>query len=162
MSEIYILRHGIAEPYRPGHNDAERALTAEGRKKLRTVLGVARLAGLAPALILTSPYRRALETAALAARVLTYQGELLQTAALAPDSSPQKVWEELRIHRGAESLLLVGHEPLFSQLTAHLLGAPSLLVDFKKGALVRIDVDSFGLQPRGVLRWFLTPKLAAG
>ena len=31
---------------------------------------------------------------------------------------------------------------------------------FKKGAVVRIDVDQFGIQPRGVLKWMLVPKLA--
>jgi len=58
-------------------------------------------------------------------------------------------------------LLLVGHEPLFGLLFAYLLGEPGLLIDFKKGALARIDIESFGPQPRGVQRWFLPPKLAA-
>ncbi len=39
--EIYILRHGIAEDGQAGQPDSERALTADGRKKLRTVLRVA-------------------------------------------------------------------------------------------------------------------------
>ena len=46
-----------------------------------------------------------------------------------------------------------------SRCTAFFLRSPELLVDFKKGAIVRIDFDHFGLQPRGVLKWMLTPKL---
>ncbi len=36
--EIYLLRHGIAEDGRTGQADGERALTSEGREKLRRVL----------------------------------------------------------------------------------------------------------------------------
>lgn len=158
--QICLLRHGIAEDGRPGVSDSDRALTAEGARKLRAVLKSARASGLSPTLILSSPYRRARETADIAAKELGYSGRILQTHALTPDSSPHAVWDELRVHRGEDAVLLAGHEPLFSALTAFLLGCPALLVDFKKGALARIDVDSFGAQPRGVLRWMLTARLA--
>jgi len=158
--QIYLLRHGIAEDGRPGQRDGERALTDEGGKKLRAVLKRAREAGVEPSLIITSPYRRAVETAEIAASVLGYKGELLRTNALEPQSTPEAVWEELRLHSEETQVLLAGHEPLFSVLAAFLLGAPPVLVDFKKGALLRVDVDSMGAQPRGVLRWFLAPKLA--
>jgi len=42
--QIYLLRHGIAEDAKPGQPDADRALTAEGRDKLRRVLKRARAA----------------------------------------------------------------------------------------------------------------------
>ncbi len=160
--EVYLLRHGIAEAGRPGHADSERALTAEGKKKLREVLAVARGAGVEPSLILTSPYKRAVQTAELAAEVLGYRGELLRTEALVPESRAETVWDELRVHKDQEQVLLAGHEPLFSMLTAFLLGCGNLQVDFKKGALVRIDFDRFGVTPGGVLKWMLTPKVAGG
>lgn len=158
--QIHLLRHGIAEEGRAGLSDADRALTADGMRKLRSVLKVARSVGLAPGLILSSPYKRALQTAEIAAKELGYTESILQTHALTPDSSPQAVWEELRVHRNEQSVLLAGHEPLFSTLTAFLLASPAMLVDFKKGALARIDVESFGAQPRGVLRWMFTARLA--
>jgi len=46
-----------------------------------------------------------------------------------------------------------------SALAAYLLGAPSIYVDMKKGAIMRIDLESFGPQPRGILKWMLVPKL---
>jgi phosphohistidine phosphatase len=158
--QIYLLRHGIAEDGRPGQHDAERGLTPEGVKKLRAILQRARDGGVEPSLVLTSPYRRAVQSAELAARALGYKGELLRTKALQPDASVRDAWEEIRLHRDAAQMLLAGHEPLFSALTAHLLGCPSLIVDFKKGAIVRVDMDSLGPHPRGVLRWLLAPKLA--
>jgi len=121
---------------------------------------MAKSAGVAPKLIVTSPYKRAVETAEIAASVLGYKDELLRTKALIPDSDPHSVWEEVRVHKDNEQMLLVGHEPLFSHLTAHLLACPTLQIDFKKGAIVRVDLEQFGVQPRGELRWFLTPRLA--
>jgi phosphohistidine phosphatase len=160
--EIYILRHGVAEEPQTGQPDSERALTPDGRKKLRNVLRAAASAGVAPSLILTSPYKRALQTAQLAAEILDYKGDLVRTDALEPGSSPKTVWDQVRVHKDEPRILLAGHEPLFSRLTAYLLGAPNLQVDFKKGALACIELERFGAEPHGVLRWMLTSKLAAG
>ncbi|MBV8904023.1 MAG: histidine phosphatase family protein, partial [Acidobacteriia bacterium] len=77
--ELYLLRHGIAENGRPGLKDADRALTAEGKDKLKRVLVRARGAGVEPGVILSSPYRRALETAQIAAESLGYRGKIVQT-----------------------------------------------------------------------------------
>ncbi|HEU0139290.1 MAG TPA: histidine phosphatase family protein [Bryobacteraceae bacterium] len=159
--EVYLLRHGIAENGKPGSRDADRALTPEGKDKLRETIAVAGRAGLAPSLILTSPYRRAVETARIAAERLKYKNEPLVSDAFLPDSTPDQAWNEIRLHKDADQLLIAGHEPLLGYLTAYLLGAPSIDVDFKKGAIVRVDLDRFGPHPRGTLKWMLTPKLAA-
>ena len=128
--EIYILRHGIAEDAPAGQPDAERALTSDGRKKLRSVLRSAAASGVAPSLILTSPLKRALQTAQIAAEILEYPGELLRTRTLEPNSSPKAIWDEIRVHKDEARILLVGHEPLFGRLMAYLLGSPELQVDF--------------------------------
>jgi len=158
--ELYILRHGIAEKTRAGGSDAERALTREGRQKLRQVLRLARSAEVNPSLILTSPLVRAVQTAEVAAEIFPYQHEVVRTDALLPTASPQEVWQELRSHKQEPELLLVGHEPLLSQAVSHLLGAPGLRVELKKAGLVRLSIDRFGSQPCGVLKWLLTPKVA--
>jgi phosphohistidine phosphatase len=155
--QIYLLRHGIAEDAKPGHPDAERSLTDEGRDKLRRVLKRARTADLDPSLILSSPYRRAVETAAVAAEVLAYKGEIVRTSALVPEASPYDVWEEIRNRKNERAVLLSSHEPLMSSLAAFLLDSPPLRVEMKKAALVRIDCDRFGPKPAGVLKWMLTP-----
>ena len=158
--EIYLLRHGIAEDARPGRPDAERALTDAGREKLRRVLKRARQAGVTPTAILSSPYRRALETAEVAVEVLGFQGKVVRTRALIPEASPFDVWEEIRPRKDERSILLSGHEPLMSSMVAFLLDSPAMQVDMKKAALVRVDCDRFGPEPRGVLKWMLTPASA--
>lgn len=159
--EIYILRHGIAEEPRAGMKDADRALTPEGKKKLREVLQVAKSAGVQPEQILTSPFRRARETAEIAAEILQHKEPLIPCTSLIPTADPGAAWSEIRVHKSSESLLLASHEPLCSRLIALLLNTPNLLVDVKKGSITRIDVDSFGAHPRGVLKWMLTPKIAS-
>jgi phosphohistidine phosphatase len=157
---IYLLRHGIAEPAGPGGSDAARALTDEGRKKLRAVLKLANHAGVKPDLILTSPLVRAFQTAEVAAEALGYGSKPTRTRVLELGGPVEEVWDEIRIHKDANSVMLMGHEPQFSQLAADLLGTPELIVDFKKGALIAIDLEQLGPRPRGVLRWMLVPKLA--
>lgn len=153
--ELYLLRHAIAEEHSPSGRDMDRRLTDEGRTKLRRVLKRAAAAGVSPSLIISSPYKRAIETAEIAASELGYEGEILKSGALIPDSSPQSVWSELKEHRDESAILLTGHDPLFSSLAAWLLGSTRQMIEFKKAAIVRIDVTA---SPQGVLQWMITPK----
>jgi phosphohistidine phosphatase len=140
--------------------DADRALTSEGEKKLKDVMKRARAAGCMPSVIVTSPYLRARQTAEIAARELQFGESLVEMAELTPMSAPLETWSELRAFRDEEAVMLVGHEPHMGLMTAFVLGTPELLVDFKKGALVRVDVPGYTARPRGVLKWMIAPKLA--
>ena len=158
--EIYLLRHGIAEDHASSGRDSDRRLTEEGRQKLRKVLERAHAAGVNPAVILSSPYKRAVETAEIAAHELGYEGKILRVEGLTPDSSPTRIWNEIREHRDEASVLLAGHEPVFSATVAFMLGSGREMVEFKKGGLVRIDVEGFGAEARGILQWMITPKIS--
>ncbi len=159
--QVYLLRHGIAEEGKTGVNDALRSVTAEGRRKLRQVLKSAAEAGVRPELIISSPLKRALQTAELAKEILSYGDIVAQSKALSPGASAEEAWDEIRVHKDVACLLLVGHNPLFALLAAFLLGTPQAQIDFKKGAMMRVDLDKISLRPRGTLRWYVTPRLAA-
>ncbi|MGE5648039.1 MAG: phosphohistidine phosphatase SixA [Acidobacteriota bacterium] len=158
--DIYILRHGIAEPHAQDGRDETRALTEDGRTKLRAVLERARAAKAAPSLILTSPYVRAVQTAEIAAKELGYKKRIVKSDALAPDSSPEAVWAEIRSHAKEKALLVAGHEPLLSATVSFLVGSGRTVVELKKGALARISIEAPAKTPQGVLAWLITPKLA--
>lgn len=158
--QIYLLRHGIAEDGKPGSPDSERALTDDGRARLRRVLKRARSADVCPTLILSSPYKRAVQTAEIAADVFRYRGDLVQSGAFVPEASPEQAWQEIRLYANEAAVLVASHEPLMGNAVGYLLGCPSLQVDMKKAALVRIDVERTGAEPRGVLKWMLTPALS--
>jgi phosphohistidine phosphatase SixA len=98
-----------------------------------------------------------METADVAVEVLGYQGKVVKTRALVPEASPFDTWEEIRKRPDESAILLASHEPLMSTLAAFLLASPALSVDMKKAALVRIDCDRLGPEPKGVLKWMLTP-----
>jgi phosphohistidine phosphatase len=157
--ELYIFRHGIAEDAGPGMADSDRALTEEGKRKTADVVRTARRAGTEPSLIISSPYKRAVETARIAMDGFRYRGELIQTQALVPHGSPEDVWNELKDYRAEPSILLAGHEPLLSHLVAHLLSSPALRIEMKKACMVRIDFSSLGNAPHGTLRWMIHPRI---
>lgn len=158
--ELYLLRHGIAEDRSPSGRDADRALTDRGKEKLEKVLKRAHKSGARPTLIISSPYTRAMETAAIAAGVLEYHSEIVRSDRLLPSSSPPDLWSEVRAHRDEPSILLAGHEPLFSSALAWMIGSTRAMVDFRKGGLARIDFATVGADPRGVLQWMLTAKVS--
>jgi phosphohistidine phosphatase len=158
--ELYLLRHGIAEDERPGKPDAARELTDEGREKTAEVVKLSRAAVGEPSLILSSPLIRAHQTAKIAAKELGYRGDIELVNSLVPNGTPEQVWADVRDRSDEKAILLAGHEPSMSALVAYFLNSPSLRVDMKKSALVRIDFESAGAVPRGVLRWMVVPKLA--
>jgi phosphohistidine phosphatase len=158
--QVYLLRHGISQEARPGLGDADRSLTADGRRRLRQTLQAAIRADVKPSLILSSPLKRAVQTAEIAKEVFAYKGEILRTNALLPGAAAERVWDEIRVHKNETGVILVGHNPLFDLLAGYLLGQPELQVDFKKGAILRLDMEAFHARPKGILRWYLTSKLA--
>jgi phosphohistidine phosphatase len=94
--QVYLLRHGIAEEGRGDGADADRELTAEGRRKLRETLRVLANAEVKPSLILSSPLKRAIQTAEVARDILKTKNDILNTKALSPNSSVEQVWDESR------------------------------------------------------------------
>jgi phosphohistidine phosphatase len=124
---IWLLRHGDAER---GSPDAERPLTDKGRRQARAAGAALKELGVEIDACLTSPKKRAADTAALACEPLGVE----------PQDEPKLAGGrfdplELAAGNGAE-VLLVGHEPDFSDAVRDVTGAD---VDFKKGGLAAID-----------------------
>ncbi len=118
---LFILRHADAEPHAP--TDELRKLTEKGREQARKVARFLEAHELHLSLILTSPVRRAHETAQAVAEQM--RAEMLIAPWLACGMHPERALEELQAYRSQSSVMLVGHEPDFSQLAAHLLGLQS-------------------------------------
>ena len=125
---IWLLRHGDAEDG-SGKPDAERELTEKGRRQ-STAAGKA-LANLGVKLdaCLTSPKVRARDTAALACEELGVKVEEDERLA-GGDFDP------LELAAGRGEVMLVGHEPDFSQAVALVTGSR---VKMKKGGIAAID-----------------------
>lgn len=151
--DLYLLRHGKAEPRSPSVAEAARALTAKGRKDIRRIMEFARRAKIKPQVILTSPYTRARQTAEIAAKELGGV-EIRESRSLLPNAKPEALWKELAEWDDASRVLLTGHEPHLSNLLRFLLGGAN--VEIKKGALLCVQVAN-AASPEGTLRCLIAP-----
>jgi phosphohistidine phosphatase len=157
---LMLLRHGIAEDAAPGESDAGRRLTGDGKRKMREVAAGMRALKLPIDVILTSPLRRARETAEIvAAQYDLDEHVLLTTAALGPTGDRDALFTLLGSHARADGILLVGHQPDMGELASVLLvGTPGLVpLPFKKAGLAAIAVASLPPRAAGTLEFFLTP-----
>ena len=101
--------------------------------------------------------------AEIAKEVLGFKDDLLVSEALVPEADPQDIWQEIRtVHRGSDCILLASHEPLMGRcLGLSARSAGSAWSISRKAPSCELIWNSSGLQPRGILRWMLVPKLAA-
>lgn len=160
--ELYILRHGIAEPRETSgvRDDSERALTQEGAAKIRRIAEGMKALEYSFDAILTSPFRRARETAEIVASVLRLKECLTILPALAAGEKTKELMQALQRRTDLfERILMVGHEPDLSILIAHLVtGGPDLAVTLKKGALCKLSVTSLRHGRCAVLEWLAPPS----
>ena len=159
--EIWILRHAKAEKGGPATPDEERALTPGARKRMRAAAkAIARLEPEFDA-ILTSPLRRARQTAEPVARALRQRGLLVESKALSPGADPEMILREIE-KRGTSRALLVGHMPHLGRLLGYLLtGRSNTPIEMKKGALARVEFEGKTPKPPGTLTLLLTSKALA-
>jgi phosphohistidine phosphatase len=114
--------------------------------------------GLKAKQIVTSPLRRARETAEIVAQTLKIP-LLEEWDELMPDGDRDSLYRKLaRIERGS-GVVLVGHEPYLTSMIGELVGAPAARLILKKGGLAKVRITSFAPLVNGELRWLLTPKM---
>jgi phosphohistidine phosphatase len=156
--ELYLIRHGIAEDRGEAWpDDGKRPLTAEGMSRLRkSARGLARL-GVLFDVIVTSPLVRARQTADIVASVYDPRPPVVTAESLA-GGAYNALMTDLEKQARRTRIALVGHEPGIGELAARLAGFRDR-IEFKKGAVCRIDVEALPAIGPGTLRWFLTPRI---
>lgn len=164
--ELYLVRHAVAAERGPDYpDDRLRPLTDEGVTKFARAVAGLREFGVTLDVVITSPLQRARETADLLVAGLRPKPKLVVVEALAPDHTLAEVMTAVgkvaSTGRGASRLALVGHEPDLGAMAARLLGARGTM-EFRKGAVCRIDVDRAMPSGPGTLRWFLPPRALRG
>jgi phosphohistidine phosphatase len=146
--QIWLLRHGEAVPHE-SKPDAERELTARGeRQAVSAGAGLARL-GLEFDACYTSPKLRARDTARLACEALNT--EPVEVDVLADGFERDDALELLLAHDDEARVLVVGHDPSFTQVVHDLTGAR---VDFKKGGVAAVQIE----RAQGALLVLLRPR----
>ena len=156
--ELFFLRHAEAEDN--AASDRARELTSTGRAQARAVGDFCRRQAIRPGLIVTSPYRRTVQTAELVAAALG--GCPVEEASfLASGMNPHTALTELRAYQKFDRVMIVGHQPDFGQLAAALLGLMSPEnMPVGKASLLCIEISRLGARG-GSLNFFLPVELAA-
>lgn len=156
--ELYLVRHGVAEDRgAKWPDDAKRPLSAEGMARMKkSARGLDRLE-VKLDIILSSPFVRARQTAEILSGELSGHPAITNVDSLAPGASFAALVADLEKQARRTRIALVGHEPAIGELAARLLGSRHP-IEFKKGAVVRIDINQIPPAGPGDLRWMLPPK----
>lgn len=160
--KIYLVRHSNAvDSGTPDYEeDSLRPLIEDGRDKMKKIASALKKLGLKPDLIVSSPYVRARQTAEILAKVLKYKQELTFNDVLVPMGNADNIIGEINEKYSVDDLVLVGHEPCFSNLISMLVtGKPDLAIDIKKGGVCCLSSDDLHIERKAVVEWLLTPKI---
>jgi phosphohistidine phosphatase len=129
--QLYLVRHAEAAS---GDPDELRPLTPEGREVARELGRRLAAKGVRPDAVLTSPLRRARETAAELAKPTGIEPE--PDERLAPGASAEAV-RAAAGDRGS-TVVVVGHQPDCGRIAAALTGGPE--PKFPPGGMLAIDL----------------------
>jgi phosphohistidine phosphatase len=157
--ELYLIRHGVAAERGDEYpDDSKRPLTSQGISGLRKEARALDSLDVTFDQILTSPLVRTRQTADVFAETMKSKPPVSTMEALAPAGTPAAVIQALARHSKKARIALVGHEPNLGELAAQLVGCRHP-IEFKKGAVCRIDFEVFPPKGTGQLRWFVTPRM---
>jgi phosphohistidine phosphatase len=150
--KLCFLRHGEADWPNWSKPDDERPLTERGRKEMKRVAKLLERLKLIPDTILTSPLPRASQTAEIVAQRLDI--ELQTESALAHGFNIERL-RRLLAKADTECVMIVGHEPEFSQVIGELTGGK---IKISKAGIALLEINrncTFG-----TLLWLFPPKFA--
>jgi phosphohistidine phosphatase len=123
---IYFLRHGEAE--QDASDDAARRLTKKGKRQAKAAGKALRELGAKPEVCLTSPKVRSRQTAKRACKQLGVEVEIAEQLSGGPFAPT--------VLAAGRDVLLVGHEPDFSNAIAELTGGR---VNLRKGGIACVE-----------------------
>ena len=157
--DIYFLRHANAgEPKFSPAKDEKRPIDKLGIEQSHDVGRALAALDVSPDVIISSPLRRATQTAAVVANELGYEDKVITDVALRPEANYEKFQDLLRRHGRREAIMLVGHNPSITDFLAKIIAKSGCeaQIDFKKGAVARVETG----RRSATLDWFFTPRLA--
>ncbi len=157
---VYFLRHASANQHKilPKEDD-QRPIDKVGEQQCHVVGRALVALGVKVDAVISSPLTRAVQTAELAVTELGYQNKIVISDAMRPEANYDQFHDLLTHYSNSDAIMVVGHNPSITEFLLHLMtgNEPSDCVDFKKGAVAKVDVQG----EKGVLNWLLTPKMAS-
>ena len=155
--KLYFVRHGQAGSREEWQgDDSQRPVTAQGKKRMQRAGAVMRKLDLPLDVIVSSPLTRAAQTAEILAKAWESAVRVSIDERLGPGFGPKQLKVIMAEHREARGVMLVGHEPDFSETISQVTGGGRLVM--KKGALAYVEMDEPALL-HGTLVWLIPPKM---
>ncbi|HBW57031.1 MAG TPA: phosphohistidine phosphatase SixA [Oscillatoriales bacterium UBA8482] len=160
MTDLYLIRHGIAAERGTYENDDQRPLTPEGDRKTHQIATRLKQLNLQFDHILTSPLIRARQTADIL-KTVGLSSQVEECAALAPDGNIQDwiTWYQTWQSTGGKSLALVGHQPDLGHWAELLIwGQPKGALIVKKAGIIGITLPPTSVIGNSQLFWLTPPR----
>jgi phosphohistidine phosphatase len=155
---IYFVRHASAgQSLSNPKADEKRALDEVGVEQCGNMGRVLAAVDVQVEVILSSPLKRAAQTASLLGNELSYEGKLLFEPALRPGASFADFRRLLDKYAKREAVMVVGHNPNLSEFLGRSISEAGCeaAIELKKGAVAKVELG----RNSGVLHWCLTPKV---
>jgi phosphohistidine phosphatase len=155
---FYFLRHAAAGNNFPNPSkDERRSLDEEGTLQARYVGRLLANLDVQVDQIVSSPLKRALQTATLVANELAYEAALQTHDALRPEGEWDQFQQLAQQYRKHDSVLLVGHNPSMAEFLSKIISASGAArVELKKASIAKVEMSG----RLGTLQWLVTPKIA--
>jgi phosphohistidine phosphatase len=171
MKTVLILRHAKSDWGTPGLPDFERSLAKRGLEDAPRMGEVLAQFDSVPDRILSSPARRAKQTAELVAKACGFRKAIRWEDSFYEGDSEDLIAALQRLPETVERVLLIGHNPILEETVALLAASFSPVAAAAEGWAIKIPTAGLvclnleimewkDLQPGdGVLLWFIIPKL---
>src|SRR5512143_2789646 len=154
---VYFLRHASAGQHKSDpEKDEKRPLDKDGIEQCGQIGRALAAMDVHVDALISSPLKRATQTASLVGNEIAFEGKLTIDSALRPEANFNQFRELLGRHSKADAVMVVGHNPNLSEFLSLLISGRSAesAVELKKGAVARVEVDKVS-----TLQWCLTPKV---
>jgi phosphohistidine phosphatase len=155
---VYFLRHASAgERVSNPKKDEKRALDPSGIEQCGYVGRALTALDVHVEAIISSPLKRAAQTASLVGNEMGYEGKINFDNALRPDSTFADFRRLLASQAKHESIMVVGHNPNLTQFLGRCISETGCeaAIELKKGAVARVEMG----RNSGALLWCFTPKI---
>lgn len=138
MKTLFVLRHGKSSWEEPV-DDHDRPLKKRGKRDSKRLGETLRERGVLPDLIISSTASRARSTAKRVAKAMGYGGDFIETPELYFTSLEEELAVVEAVPDSVESVMIVGHNPLFEDLVSRFAGQ---FVRMPTAALACLDLET--------------------
>jgi len=155
---VYFLRHANAgQPLANLKKDEKRALDKEGIEQCGIVGRALAALDVQVEAMISSPLKRATQTASLVGNELSYEGKLQLEDALRPGASFADFRKLLEKYAKLETIMVVGHNPSLTEFLGRSISETGCEagIELKKAGVAKVEMG----RNSALLQWYLTPKV---